>query len=109
MWLEEYLQEYKGALLIVSHDRYFLDKLTTSICEIERGVLKRYKGNYSKFTVLEQADVARQLKEYEAQQEEIAKLQDFVDRNLVRATTSNMAKSRIKKLEAMEIIEKPVL
>ena len=108
MWLEEYLQEYKGALLIVSHDRYFLDKLTTSICEIERGVLKRYKGNYSKFTVLKQEAVTRQLKEYEAQQEEIAKLQDFVDRNLVRATTSNMAKSRIKKLEAMEIIEKPV-
>ncbi|MBP1549658.1 MAG: ABC-F family ATP-binding cassette domain-containing protein, partial [Oscillospiraceae bacterium] len=109
MWLEEYLQEYKGALLIVSHDRYFLDKLTTSICEIERGVLKRYKGNYSKFTVLKQEAVTRQLKEYEAQQEEIAKLQDFVDRNLVRATTSNMAKSRIKKLEAMELIEKPVL
>ena len=109
MWLEEYLQEYKGALLIVSHDRYFLDKLTTSICEIERGVLKRYKGNYSKFTVLKHEAVTRQLKEYEAQQEEIAKLQDFVDRNLVRATTSNMAKSRIKKLEAMELIEKPVL
>ena len=72
MWLEEYLQEYKGALLIVSHDRYFLDKLTTSICEIERGVLKRYKGNYSKFIVLKQAEVTRQLKEYEAQQEEIA-------------------------------------
>lgn len=109
MWLEDYLQDYKGALLIVSHDRYFLDKLTTSTCEIERGVLKRYKGNYSAFTVQKQADVARQLKEYEAQQEEIAKLQDFVDRNLVRASTSNMAKSRIKKLEAMEIIEKPVL
>lgn len=109
MWLEDYLQEYKGALLIVSHDRYFLDKLTTSTCEIERGVLKRYMGNYSTFAVQKQADVARQLKEYEAQQEEIAKLQDFVDRNLVRASTSNMAKSRIKKLEAMEIIEKPVL
>lgn len=109
MWLEDYLQDYKGALLIVSHDRYFLDKLTTSICEIERGVLKRYKGNYSTFAVQKQADVARQLKEYEAQQEEIAKLQEFVDKNLVRASTSNMAKSRIKKLEAMEIIEKPVL
>ncbi|MDE6132231.1 MAG: ATP-binding cassette domain-containing protein, partial [Oscillospiraceae bacterium] len=109
MWLEDYLQDYKGALLIVSHDRYFLDKLTTSICEIERGVLKRYKGNYSTFAIQKQADVTRQLKEYEAQQEEIAKLQNFVDRNLVRASTSNMAKSRIKKLEAMEIIEKPVL
>ncbi|MCH5348498.1 MAG: ATP-binding cassette domain-containing protein [Oscillospiraceae bacterium] len=109
MWLEEYLQDYKGALLIVSHDRYFLDKLTTSTCEIERGVLKRYKGNYSVFAEQKKADVARQLKEYEAQQEEIAKLQDFVDRNLVRASTSNMAKSRIKKLESMEIIEKPVI
>lgn len=109
MWLEDYLQDYRGALLIVSHDRYFLDKLTTSTCEIERGVLKRYKGNYSAFAVQKKADVTRQLKEYEAQQEEIAKLQEFVDKNLVRASTSNMAKSRIKKLEAMEIIEKPVL
>lgn len=108
MWLEDYLKDYKGALLIVSHDRYFLDKLTTSTCEIERGRLKRYKGNYSAFTKLNEADVIRQMKEYEAQQEEIAKLQDFIDRNLVRATTSNMAKSRIKKLEAMELIEKPV-
>ncbi|MDE7278954.1 MAG: ATP-binding cassette domain-containing protein, partial [Oscillospiraceae bacterium] len=89
MWLEDYLQDYKGALLIVSHDRYFLDKLTTSTCEIERGVLKRYKGNYSAFAVQKKADTERQLKEYEAQQEEIAKLQDFVDRNLVRASTSN--------------------
>lgn len=109
MWLEDYLRDYKGALLIVSHDRYFLDKLTTSICEIERGVLKRYRGNYSAFVKLKQAEVTRQLKEYEAQQAEIAKLQDFVDRNLVRATTSAMAKSRIKKLESMEIIEKPIL
>lgn len=109
MWLEDYLKDYKGALLIVSHDRYFLDKLTTSTCEIERGRLKRYKGNYSAFTKLKEADVTRQMKEYEAQQEEIAKLQDFIDRNLVRATTSNMAKSRIKKLEAMELIEKPVV
>ncbi len=109
MWLEDYLQDYKGALLIVSHDRYFLDKLTTSTCEIERGVLKRYKGNYSAFAVQKRADVERQLKEYEAQQQEIAKLQEFVDKNLVRASTSNMAKSRIKKLEAMDIIEKPVV
>ena len=108
IWLEDYLKDYKGALLIVSHDRYFLDKLTTSICEIERGRLKRYKGNYSAFAKQKEADVARQMKEYESQQAEIAKLQDFVDRNLVRASTSNMAKSRIKKLEAMEIIEKPV-
>ena len=108
MWLEDYLNDYKGALLIVSHDRYFLDRLTTSTCEIERGHLKRYKGNYSAFKVQKEADTVRQLKEYEAQQAEIAKLQDFIDRNLVRASTSNMAKSRIKKLEAIELIEKPV-
>ncbi len=107
IWLEDYLKDYKGALLIVSHDRYFLDKLVTSVCEIEKGKLKRYKGNYSAFTVQKEADVARQMKEYEAQQDEIAKLQDFIDKNLVRATTSNMAKSRIKKLEAMELVEKP--
>lgn len=108
VWLEDYLQSYKGALLIVSHDRYFLDKLTTSICEIEHGRLKRYKGNYTAYTVQKEADTIRQMKEYEAQQEEIAKLEDFVARNLVRATTSSMAKSRIKKLESMELIEKPV-
>ncbi|MDE7293307.1 MAG: ATP-binding cassette domain-containing protein, partial [Oscillospiraceae bacterium] len=108
MWLEDYLQGYKGALLIVSHDRYFLDKLCTSVCEIERTKLRRWKGNYSKFTELKAADLERRIKEYEAQQEEIAKLQDFVDRNIVRATTSAMAKSRVKKLESMEILEKPV-
>lgn len=110
MWLEDYLSEYKGALLIVSHDRYFLDKLCTSVCEIERGRLTRYKGNYSAFTVQKEANVIRQMKEYEAQQAEIAKLQDFVDRNLVRATTSNMAKSRIKMIERIEenLIEKPI-
>lgn len=108
MWLEDYLKGYKGALLIVSHDRYFLDSLCTSICEIERTRLRRWKGNYSKFTQLRAADLERRIKEYEAQQEEIAKLQDFVDRNIVRATTSAMAKSRVKKLESMELLEKPV-
>lgn len=109
MWLEDYLKDYKGALLLVSHDRYFLDKLCTSVCEIENCRLKRYKGNYSAFTKQKEADTIRQMKEYEAQQAEIAKLQDFVDRNIVRATTSAMAKSRVKKLEAMEIIEKPFI
>lgn len=108
LWLEDYLKDYKGALLIVSHDRYFLDKLASSVCEIERGRLKRYKGNYTAFTVQKEADTVRQWKEYEAQQEEIAKLKDFIDRNIVRATTSSMAKSRVKKLEAMELVEKPV-
>ena len=109
LWLEEYLRDYKGALLIVSHDRYFLDKLITSTCEIERGILRRFKGNYTAFAAQKEEFVTRQLKEYEAQQEEIAKLQDYIDRNLVRASTSNMAKSRRKQLEAMELIEKPVM
>jgi ATP-binding cassette subfamily F protein 3 len=108
LWLEEYLKDYKGALIIVSHDRYFLDKLITSACEIERGTLRRFKGNYTAFTAQKAEFVTRRLKEYEAQQEEIAKLEDYVARNIVRASTSNMAKSRVKKLESMERIEKPV-
>ncbi|MBQ9110826.1 MAG: ABC-F family ATP-binding cassette domain-containing protein [Oscillospiraceae bacterium] len=107
-WLEEYLQGYKGALLIVSHDRYFLDKLCTSVCEIERGKLTRYKGNYSAFTVQKAAAVERQEKEYALQQKEIAKLEDYVARNLVRASTTKSAQSRRKQLEKMERIEKPI-
>ena len=107
-WLEEYLQSYKGALLIVSHDRYFLDKLCTSVCEIERGRLTRYKGNYSAFTVQKAAAVERQEKEYALQQKEIAKLEDYVARNLVRASTTKSAQSRRKQLEKMERIEKPI-
>jgi ATP-binding cassette subfamily F protein 3 len=107
-WLEDYLQSYRGALLIVSHDRYFLDKLATSICEIERGTLTRYKGNYSQFTILKAAAVERQEKEYALQQKEIARLEDYVARNLVRASTSKSAKSRQKQLDKMERIEKPV-
>lgn len=108
MWLEDYLKDYKGALLLVSHDRYFLDRLCTSVCEIERGKLTRYKGNYTTFTHLKEEAVARQWKEYELQQKEIAKKEDYIARNLVRATTSKSAQSRVKQLEKMELIEKPV-
>ena len=108
MWLEDYLRDYKGALLLVSHDRYFLDRLCTSICEIERGTLTRYQGNYTTFTQLKEAAVARQWKEYEMQQKEIAKLEDYVARNLTRASTAKSAQSRVKQLEKMERIEKPV-
>ena len=107
MWLEDYLKGYKGAVLIVSHDRYFLDKLCTSICEIERGTLTRYKGNYSAFVRLKEESVTRKEKEYEIQQKEIAKMEDYVAKNLVRASTSKSAKSRIKALDKMERIEKP--
>ena len=108
MWLEDYLKSYKGAVLVVSHDRFFLDRVCTSICEIERGVLTRYKGNYSAFTRLKEEAVARQEKEYDLQQKEIAKMEDYVAKNLVRASTSKSAKSRIKALDKMERIEKPI-
>ena len=108
MWLEDYLRNYRGAVLIVSHDRYFLDRLCTSICEIERGTLKRYRGNYSAFVRQREENDARQEKEYELQQKEIAKMEDYVARNLVRASTTKMAQSRRKQLEKTELIEKPV-
>ncbi|MDO5559743.1 MAG: ATP-binding cassette domain-containing protein [Oscillospiraceae bacterium] len=107
MWLEDYLSGYNGALLIVSHDRYFLDKIVTSVCEIEHGRLTRYKGNYTSFVKLKDEQVTRQQKEYEIQQKEIAKMEDYVARNLVRASTSKSAKSRVKALEKMDRVEKP--
>ncbi|MDE6585115.1 MAG: ATP-binding cassette domain-containing protein, partial [Clostridia bacterium] len=81
-WLEEYLSTFKGAILTVSHDRYFLDKTTSRILEIENKKLLSFSGNYSKYKVLKAERNARMLKEYEAQQEERAKLQDYVDRNI---------------------------
>ena len=107
-WLEEYLKGWRGALLIVSHDRFFLDRLCTSICEIVRGTLTRYKGNYTAFTKLRAESWERQQKEYEAQQREIAKLEDYIARNKVRASTAKSAKSREKQLEKIERIERPV-
>ncbi|MBR6384770.1 MAG: ATP-binding cassette domain-containing protein [Ruminococcus sp.] len=108
MWLEDYLKTYRGAVLIVSHDRYFLDRLCTSICEIERGVLKRYRGNYSAFVRQREENDIRQEKEYEMQQKQIAKLEDYVAKNLVRASTTKMAQSRRKQLENIELVERPV-
>lgn len=107
MWLENYLSSYKGALLIISHDRYFLDKTVNCICEIEDGTLRSYKGNYSQFTELKAQYIAQRMKEYEEQQKEIAKLEDYVARNLVRASTTKMAQSRRTALEKIERIEKP--
>lgn len=106
-WLEDYLSSFKGGLLVVSHDRYFLDKLTTRILEIENKKVVSFSGNYSKYKILKAERQARLLKEYEAQQEERARLQDYVDRNIVRATTAKSALSRVNKLERMEILEKP--
>lgn len=106
-WLEEYLLSYNGAILAVSHDRYFLDKIADHIYEIERGRLYSYTGNYSKYLIQKAERRAREQKEYEMQQAEIAKMQDYIDRNMARASTSNSAKSRLKALEAMDILEKP--
>ena len=108
-WLEEYLSVFKGAILTVSHDRYFLDKTVTQIYELERKKLTVFKGNYTKYKVLKAERVAFLTKEYEKQQEERAHMQEYVDRNLVRASTTKMAQSRRKALEKMELIEKPVL
>ena len=108
-WLEDYLKGYKGSVLIVSHDRYFLNKLCTRICEIENCKLKSYKGDYNAYLNQKKLDSDRQLKEYEAQQKEIAKLEDYIVRNKTRASTAKMAKSRQATLDRMEIVEKPQL
>ncbi len=108
-WLEEYLLSYKGAILLVSHDRYFLDKTTKIIFELENKALSVFKGNYTKYKVLKAEKVTHLLKEYEKQQEERAHLQDYVDKNLTRASTAKSAQDRIKKLEKMTLVEKPPL
>lgn len=106
-WLEGYLKGYKGAILIVSHDRYFLDSTVSVIYEIERGKSKRYNGNYSKYVFLKQEEKKLHIKNYERQHEEIERLQTFVDKNIVRATSAKAAKSKRKAIERMEKIDKP--
>lgn len=107
-WLEEYLATYRGALFVVSHDRFFLDKITSRTLDLERGKVVSYCGNYSKYKILKEERTARLEKEYEKQQEEIARLQDYVNRNIVRATTAKSAQSRVKQLDKMELLEKPL-
>lgn len=106
-WLEEYLEDYKGAILVVSHDRYFLDKVAHDTCEIEDCKLTRYKGGYSKFIVQKEEREAVLIKEYEKQQEEISKLKDFVAKNLAKSASVNGVGTRVKALAKMEEIEKP--
>lgn len=108
-WLEDYLSAFKGAVFVVSHDRYFLDRTVTKILEIENKRLSAYNGNYSKYKILKAERYERALKEYEKQQEEIKKLQTYVDKNIVRATTAKSAQSRVKQLEKMDVLEKPYL
>lgn len=106
-WLESYLVNYSGALIIVSHDRYFLDKVATVTLDLTKHSLDRYVGNYSRFVELKEQKLATEAKNYEKQQKEIAALEDFVNRNLVRASTTKRAQSRRKQLEKMERLDKP--
>ncbi|WP_368868180.1 ribosomal protection-like ABC-F family protein [Staphylococcus haemolyticus] len=108
-WLEDYLKYFKGAIVIISHDRYFLDKIVTQIYDVALGDVKRYVGNYEQF--IEQRDkyYESRMQKYERQQDEIKRLETFVEKNITRASTSGMAKSRRKTLEKMERIDKPML
>ena len=106
-WLESYLKTYPGAILVVSHDRYFLDAVCNRIFEIEDNTLTAYKGNYSAYLPQKEAAVALQQKQHDADMEKAAKLEDYIARNMVRASTTKMAQSRRKQLEKMEITEAP--
>lgn len=106
-WLENYLVNYQGALLIVSHDRYFLDKVATVTVDLNPHSLDRYVGNYSKFMDLKAERLATEAKNFEKQQKEIAKLEEFVQKNIVRASTTKRAQARRKQLEKMERLDKP--
>ncbi|KRK40218.1 ABC-F family ATP-binding cassette domain-containing protein [Loigolactobacillus bifermentans] len=107
-WLEDYLQNYSGALLIVSHDQYFLDKVTTEVYDMSQHTTTHYRGNYTAYREQKAANLASAWKAYEKQQAEINKLEDFVNKNLVRASTTKRAQSRRKQLEKMDRLEKPI-
>ena len=107
-WLEQYLQGYNGAILIVSHDRYFLDKVVNQVYEISRKEISKFPGNYSSYLDKKAENYEREMKQFEKQQDEVAKLQDFIHRNLARASTTKRAQSRRKKLEKMELMDRPL-
>ena len=106
-WLEQYLQSYPGAILIVSHDRYFLDKVVDQVYELSRNELKKFHGNYSKYLIHKAEIYEREMKQFEKQQDEVAKLQDFIQRNLARASTTKRAQSRRKQLDKMQLLDRP--
>ncbi|GEQ01368.1 ABC-F family ATP-binding cassette domain-containing protein [Staphylococcus arlettae] len=108
-WLESYLNYFKGAIIIISHDRYFLDKIVTQIYDVALGDVQHYVGNYGQFITQRDKYYEKRMQEYENQQAEIKKLETFVDKNIARASTSGMAKSRRKMLEKIERIDKPLL
>jgi ATP-binding cassette, subfamily F, member 3 len=107
-WLEQYLQGYDGAILIVSHDRYFLDKVVTQVYEVARRQIQKFIGNYSSYLDQKAANYERDLKLYEKQQQEVSDLQDFIQRNLARASTTKRAQSRRKKLEKIDLMDRPL-
>ncbi|MBH5320032.1 ABC-F family ATP-binding cassette domain-containing protein [Paenibacillus sp. GSMTC-2017] len=107
-WLESYLRGYPGAIVVVSHDRYFLDALTNTIVEIERHTAKRYTGNYSRYLEIKEAEYEITLKHFEKQQDEIQKMEEFIQRNIVRASTTKRAQSRRKALDKMDKMDKPL-
>ena len=106
-WLESYLSAFKGAVLAVSHDRYFLDKVAESICELDKGRLKRYKGNYSEFYAQKREEIKSAMRAYEKQQVQLAKMEEFVRKNLAASASVNSVGSRVKALEKTERLEKP--
>lgn len=108
-WLEDYLRYFKGAIVIISHDRYFLDKIVTQVYDVALGSVKRYIGNYEQFIQQRDKYYEKRMQEYEKQQEEIKRLETFVEKNITRASTSGMAKSRRKTLEKIQRIDKPMI
>lgn len=107
-WLEDYLKSYAGALLVVSHDRYFLDRVVTEVNDLDQQTLTHYRGNYTAFVQQKTARLKTAMKHYERQQKEIAKLEDFVNKNLVRASTTKQAQARRRQLAKMERLEQPL-
>ena len=106
-WLESYLADYKKAVIVVSHDRAFLDKFVNVVYEIERGKIKMYAGNYSKFVEIKEAEYQKQLKDYNAYNAEVNRLQTLADRFRYKATKATMAQSKLKQIDRMEVVEKP--
>lgn len=106
-WLEEWLKDFKGGYLLVSHDRYFLDVTVNEVYELFQGSLKRYVGNYSNYERIRQVELEGLLARYEAQQEEIAKTEDFIRRFRYNASKAAMVQDRVKRLEKLERIEIP--
>lgn len=106
-WLEEYLSNYPKALVVISHDRMFLDKIVNKVYEIEYATLTLYKGNYSSYELQKKLNYEKQLADYEFQQKEIKRLQDIADRFRYKPSKASMAMSKLRKIEQMTIIDKP--